>query len=32
MSPMLAPASAVNSITLVAYTIGVFSARRSREL
>ena len=32
MSPMLATASAVISLTLVAYTIGVFSERRSGEL
>lgn len=29
MSPMLATASAVISLALVAYTIGVFSERRS---
>lgn len=32
MSPMLATASAVISLALVAYTIGVFSERRSGEL
>ena len=32
MSPMLAAASAVISLALVAYTIGVFSERRSGEL
>ena len=32
MSPMLATASAVISLALVAYTLGVFSERRSGEL
>lgn len=32
MSPMLATASAIISLALVAYTIGVFSERRSGEL
>lgn len=32
MSPMLATASAVISLALVAYTIGVFSEHRSGEL